>query len=99
MAQGIDIVRTAAGVSFSPAQLVVAKGAGIFWVNKDPQANHQVVQAPGQPAYKYTGVLTKQVPGAEPAVSGTVLVNQTLLVALSDDSNVQGSITISTVTT
>ena len=95
MSQAIDIVRTASGVSFSPANVTVQKGAAVFWVNRDPQAAHQVIQAPGQPAYQYTSLLSKQVPGAEPAVSGTVLVNQALLVALSDDTSVQGSITIS----
>jgi plastocyanin len=97
MAQPINIVRTASGVSFSPAQLTVNKGDPVFWVNMDPQANHQVIQAPGQPAYQYTGPLTKHVPGAEPAASGRVIVQVPIKYALSDDSGVQGSITISTV--
>ena len=99
MAQAIDIVRTAAGVSFSPAQLAVKEGAAVFFVNRDPQAAHQVVQAPGAPPYQYTDPLTKQAPGAEPAVSGTILVNENLSYALSDDPSVRGAITISTVNT
>jgi len=99
MAQAINIVRTAAGVSFSPAQLAVETGAAVFWLNLDPQADHQVVQAPGTPAYEYTDLLTKYVDGAEPAVSGTVLVTINLVYALGDDSSVQGAITISTVST
>ena len=94
MAQAINIVRTAAGVSFSPAQLTVATGAAVFWVNLDPQAAHQVVQAPGTPAYEYTDLLTKYVDGAEPAVSGTVLAGASLAYALGDDSSVQGAITV-----
>jgi plastocyanin len=97
MAQAINIVRTAAGISFSPAQLAVETGAAVFWVNLDPQAAHQVVQAPGATPYVYTDLLSKKVEGAEPAVSGTILVTVDLLYALHDDSSVQGAITIPTV--
>jgi plastocyanin len=97
MAQAINIVRTGAGLSFSPAQLAVETGAPVFWVNLDPQAAHQVVQAPGATPYEYTDLLSKKVEGAEPAVSGTILVTVDLSYALNDDSSVQGAITISTV--
>ena len=99
MARAINIVRTAAGVSFSPAQLAVETGAAVFLVNLDPQAAHQVVEAPDTPTYQYTDLLTKYVEGAEPAVSGTILVTADLSYALDDDSRVQGAITIPTVST
>ena len=97
MARAINIVRTAAGVSFSPAQLAVETGAAVFWVNLDPQAAHQVVQAPDTPTYQYTDLLTPYVEGAEPAVSGTILATINLAYALGEDSSVQGAIAITTV--
>lgn len=53
MAQAINIVRTAAGVSFSPAQLAVETGADVFWVTSGspggPGAWHISVPVYGSP--------------------------------------------------